>query len=77
MKKTISILTKIFTALTVFFLLISPQAAWAYLDMYTGSYLLQLLLGGIFGLLLAIKLFWKKIRDWGRQIFFKKKEGRR
>ena len=72
-----SILTKVFFFLFFFFLLIQPQTVLAYLDMYTGSYLLQLLLGGIFGLLFAIKIFWKKIKNLGYQIFSKNKENSR
>ena len=47
--------------------------ACAYLDAGSGSMLIQLLLGGTAGLLMAIKLFWRKIRErlspsmWGRR----------
>ena len=42
--------------------LIFPGRALAYLDLYTGSYFLQLLLGGLFGVIFALKIYWKKIR---------------
>ena len=38
------------------------QSAWAYLDPGTGSMLLQVILGGIAALGVALKLFWHKIR---------------
>lgn len=38
-----------------------PRASHAYLDPTSGSILLQVLLGGIAGLALALKLFWHKI----------------
>ena len=39
----------------------STSPAWAYLDPGTGSIILQMLLGGVAGLLLAGKLYWHKI----------------
>lgn len=46
-----------FTALLLF-----TQSAWAYLDPGTGSMLLQVILGGIAAIGVALKLFWHKIR---------------
>ena len=37
------------------------RPAWAYLDPASGSLLLQLVLGGVAGLALALKLFWGRI----------------
>ena len=39
---------------------ISTSSAHAYLDPGTGSIILQILLGGIAGIVLAIKLYWHK-----------------
>ena len=39
----------------------STPAAWAYLDPGTGSIILQVLLGGIAGLLLIGKLYWHRL----------------
>ena len=39
----------------------STSSAWAYLDPGTGSIILQVLLGGVAGLLLTGKLYWHKI----------------
>jgi hypothetical protein len=38
--------------------------AAAYLDPASGSMLLQVLLGGIAGLALFFKLFWRKVQGW-------------
>lgn len=38
------------------------QPAWAYLDPGTGSMILQVILGGIAAIGVALKLFWHKIR---------------
>lgn len=39
---------------------ISPMPAFAYLDAGTGSMIVQLLIGGIAGLAVIIKLYWQK-----------------
>ena len=47
-------------ALTAMLVGASPSTAHAYLDPGTGSIILQVLLGGVAGLALACKLYWKK-----------------
>lgn len=52
--------------------LISPillQSAYGYLDPGTGSYVLQLLIGGLLGGLFAVGLFWKRILAFVKRIF--------
>jgi len=44
-----------------------PYKVCAYLDPGTGSFLIQLLIGALFGGLLAVKLFWHNVKN-----FFKK-----
>jgi hypothetical protein len=48
--------------LIVFVLALFTQPAWAYLDPGTGSMLLQVILGGIAAVGVALKLGWHKIR---------------
>jgi hypothetical protein len=43
--------------------LVAETPAHAYLDPGTGSMLLQLLLGGVVGLLTILKLYWHKIKS--------------
>lgn len=38
------------------------KPVFAYLDPGTGSYMLQLLLGGLFGILYLIKMKWRRIK---------------
>ncbi len=38
--------------------------AFAYLDPGTGSMLLQLLLGGVAGVVVVVKLYWERIKDF-------------
>lgn len=54
-------------AVSLFF--ISSMPAYAYLDPGTGSMMLQIILGGIAGLLVAGKLFWCRIVDFFGSIF--------
>ena len=45
-----------------------------YVDPGTGSFILQLLVAGLFGGLLAIKLFWNNIKSFFRRIVHKAEE---
>ena len=40
--------------------------AFAYIDPGAGSLILQLLIGGVAGSLLAIRLFWRRLSVWWR-----------
>lgn len=46
---------------------------YGYLDPGTGSYFLQLTLAALLGSLYAIKVYWKKIRSFFKNIFSKRK----
>ncbi len=54
---------KIFMAVMVLHFLLA-QNAYAYLDFGSGSYLFQILIGGLIGGLYFIKLCWAKIRGF-------------
>ncbi len=52
--------------------LVSPillRPAYGYLDPGTGSYILQLLIGGLLGGLFAIGLFWKRVLAFVKRLF--------
>ncbi|HTW92622.1 MAG TPA: hypothetical protein VMH22_13080 [bacterium] len=56
----------------VLVLLISPvmlQLAYGYLDPGTGSYIVQLLVGGLLGGLFAIGIFWKRVLAFVKRLF--------
>ena len=58
--------------LLVLVLLVSPvmlQLAYGYLDPGTGSYIVQLLAGGLLGGLFAIGVFWKKVVAFVKRLF--------
>jgi len=49
---------------TIFFLLLSPHIASAYIDPGTGSFIIQVVLAAIFGLAFYIKLSWRRIKKF-------------
>lgn len=63
------LLKKLGWRLAIFFLVFAflTKNSQAYLDIGTGSYIIQMLVAGLFGGLLAIKIFWRTIFN-----FFKK-----
>ncbi len=60
----------VFNVILVGVLVLVPVKAFAYLDPGTGSYIVQILLAGLFGVLFAVKLFWTNIK-----LFFMKTFG--
>lgn len=57
---------------------IFPKESYAYLDPGSGSYILQLLVASLLGLLFSLKLFWNRIRIFIANIFSKlKRDGRK
>jgi hypothetical protein len=50
-----------YAVLFVIGLLVWPTSAEAYLDAGSGSMLLQLVLGGVAGLLVILKLYWHRV----------------
>jgi hypothetical protein len=47
--------------LLILLLLVLPSIAHAYLDPGTGSYVVQLLIGGLLGGLFALGVFWRRV----------------
>ena len=66
--------------LLVFFILtflMFQKPAYAYLDPGSGSYILQMLAGGLLAASFAIKTFWKNIKSFFTNLFSKKKKDER
>ena len=53
--------TAVFVFVGLYSLLLLPSFAEAYLDPGNGSMLLQLLLGGVAGLSVILKLYWRQL----------------
>ena len=52
----------VISALVVLLVIGTGNPAWAYLDPGTGSMILQIVLGGVAGALVAGRLYWQKIK---------------
>lgn len=44
--------------------LLIPLSLFVYLDPGSGSFILQLIIGGVVGLLVAVKAFWGRIKSF-------------
>jgi len=53
-------------------LVFSPLKSYAYLDLGTGSYMLQLLIATLVGALYALKIYWRKIKVYIKNIISRK-----
>lgn len=53
----------------------SVSPAWAYLDPGTGSMMLQLMLGGVAGMMVVGKLYFKRATDFFRNIGRRRRAG--
>jgi len=54
--------------------LIFSRKAYAYLDLGTGSYIFQLIIGFFLGGLFVMKIFWKKIEFFLKKLFSRRKK---
>ena len=54
--------------------LILTDVAQAYLDPGTGSFLIQFLLAGLFGIIVSIGIFWRSLISWFSRLLGKKKD---
>jgi len=58
-------------------LAMSARPAAAYLDPGTGSYILQLLLGGLFAGLFTLRIYWDRIKARLKSMFLRKEDDRK
>jgi hypothetical protein len=56
-------------ALLALLLVWLPTVAYGYLDPGTGSYIIQILIGGVLGGLFAVGMFWKRVVAGIRRVF--------
>ena len=57
--------------LALFLKFVFPSSAQAYLDPGSGSFILQIIIASIMGIILVVKLYWKKIRTFLGSLFSK------
>ena len=56
-----------FSLIAVFYF-IAPNTLFGYLDAGTGSYMIQIILAGLAGGALAIKIFWRRIYSFFKRV---------
>ena len=61
------------TCFFLLFLLVFTQPAYGYIDPGTGSFMIQILIGTAMGSLLAIKIFWRQIKQFMSKLFGRKR----
>ncbi len=61
MKQTNLLIRSVALLISVLFLL--PLCGYSYIDLGSGSYIIQLLIAGFVGFSLSIRIFWKKIKS--------------
>jgi hypothetical protein len=44
-------------------LVLLPLCGYSYIDLGSGSYIIQLLIAGFVGISLSVRIFWKKIKS--------------
>lgn len=50
----------------ILMLVLTPQDAWAYLDIGTGSYFLQLAAAGFLASYVTLRVYFQRLKDWVR-----------
>ena len=55
----------------VLVLFLFPVDAYAYIDLGTGSYMLQLMIGSLLGAAYVLKVYWRKVLGFFRNLFLK------
>lgn len=51
------------TAFLILGLFLLPLCGYSYIDLGSGSYIIQLIIAGFVGFSLSVKIFWKKIKS--------------
>lgn len=59
--------------LALYYLFVSVRVVHAYLDPGSGSFLFQILIGTLLGLVMSVKVYWGRIRNFFVKFFSRKK----
>ena len=51
-------------ALLIFYWLLFPPPTYAYIDPGTGSYILQVVIAGLLGALVSVRIYWARIKTF-------------
>ena len=65
---------KIWVVVWIFLSIIfSAEKSYAYLDLGTGQYILQIVVAGFVGLIFSLKIYWVKFTSFLKKLFTMKK----
>lgn len=65
---------KFWFAVLVGIWLVQPPEVFAYIDPGSGSFFLQMLIAGAMGFLFTVKIYWRRLTSFVRQMFSKDRE---
>lgn len=60
--------------IVAFLMTITTKEAHAYIDLGSGSFMLQMLLAGVFASLFAVKMMWRRLTDRASRLFTRSKK---
>lgn len=63
-----SLMCPLVSSLVLWILLASATPAYAYIDPGSGSMMLQLLLGGMAGVMVLVRLYWSRLSERARSL---------
>ena len=52
--------------------LVFPSKTYAYIDLGTGSYIIQILIASFIGIIFSMKIYWRKVRTYFINFFYRK-----
>jgi len=52
--------------------LVFPDNAYAYIDLGTGSYIIQIFIASFIGIIFSMKIYWRKVRTYFINFFYRK-----
>lgn len=52
--------------------MIFPYKAYAYIDLGTGSYIIQILIASFIGIIFSMKIYWRKVKTYFVNLFYRR-----
>ena len=63
--------------ITSIIIFVSAAQAYAYIDLGLGSYFFQILIAALLGLLFVLKMYWRGILTYFKNLFLRKQKNRK
>ena len=62
------------SVMSALFVLMFSREAWAYIDPGSGSFIIQMIIGALCGMLFALKIFWKQVKYFFSNLFTRRQK---